>query len=80
MPVPTLLDELDGPALSPPPGVEANFSTESHVEKWYYLCAVLCTVSPGSFIILRMYTKISIVRKVDLTDCKRFAANLKHFF
>jgi hypothetical protein len=80
MSVPKLLDDLDGPALSPPPSVEANFSTKSHAETWYYVCAVLCTVIPGSFIVLRMYTKVSIVRKVDLTDCKRFAANLKHFF
>ena len=62
---------LDEPALSPPPGVEPHFSKQSPEQAWYYVVAVLGTVVTGSLYILRMYTKIRIVRKVDITDCKK---------
>jgi len=66
---------LDGPALDPPPGIVAHFSRTSPDQKWFYICAPLFTVIPGIFMILRFYTKLRIVRKLDLADCE---SDLKH--
>jgi hypothetical protein len=73
-----LLYDPNAPALLPPPGNAAKFQTMSHARTWYYVFVVLCTTVLGCFIILRMYTKIFIVRKVDLTDCKYFTLSAKH--
>ncbi|KAF2832848.1 hypothetical protein CC86DRAFT_399514 [Ophiobolus disseminans] len=64
----TLAAELNRPALLPPPNTESHLTTHSPEQKWYYVCAVLYTVIPGLFISLRIYTKIRIVRKMDVTD------------
>ena len=60
---------LDGPALQPPPGVVANVTNRSDEQFWYYVCISVCTVIPGNLLCLRFYTKLRIIRKVDLTDC-----------
>ncbi|KAL8914310.1 MAG: hypothetical protein Q9171_001030 [Xanthocarpia ochracea] len=59
---------LDGPALQPPPGVVANVTNRSDEQFWYYVCISVCTVIPGNLLCLRFYTKLRIIRKVDLTD------------
>ncbi|KAL8858966.1 MAG: hypothetical protein Q9178_004447 [Gyalolechia marmorata] len=59
---------LDGPALQPPPGVAANVTNRSDELFWYYVCVPVCTVIPGILLCLRLYTKLRIIRKVDLTD------------
>jgi hypothetical protein len=63
-------DLLDGPAHKAPPGVIVHLSRTSPEQKWYFICVPLFTVIPGIFLILRLYTKIKIIRKLDLTDCK----------
>ncbi|MCJ1464632.1 hypothetical protein MMC07_003245 [Pseudocyphellaria aurata] len=64
-----MTDPLQEPALDTPPGAISQFPTiHSDEQKWFYVCAVLSSVVPGILLILRMYTKIWIVRKVDLTD------------
>lgn len=63
-------DLLAGPALPPPPGVIAHFSRTSPDQKWFYICVPLFTIIPGIFILLRLYTKLKIVRKLDLSDCE----------
>ena len=62
-------DPLQLPALDTPPGVVSFFpTTHSDDQAWYYVCATLCAVVPGSLVLLRLYTKLRIVRKVDVTD------------
>lgn len=63
------LTALDGPALLPPPGVTSHLTNSSSQQNWYYVFISLCTVIPGVLLLLRLYTKIRIVRKLDLTDC-----------
>ena len=61
---------LQGPALQPPPGATVRFpTTHSDEQKWFYVCVVLSSVVPGVLLLLRMYTKLRVVRKVDFTDC-----------
>ena len=62
-------DPLQLPALGTPPGVVSLFpTTRSDEQAWYYVCVTLCTVVPGSLVLLRLYTKVRIVRKVDVID------------
>lgn len=65
-----MADPLQEPALQTPPGVISQFpTTHSDEQAWYYVCAILSSIIPGTLLILRLYTKLRVVRKVDLTDC-----------
>lgn len=64
----TTAELLEAPVIQPPEGVIANFAEFSGTPSWYYVCAVFCTVVPGVLLLLRLYTKMYIVRKMDLTD------------
>ena len=63
------LTALDGPALLPPAGATSDLTNKSSQQNWYYFFISLCTIIPGVLLLLRLYTKINIVRKLDLTDC-----------
>lgn len=65
-----MADRFQQPALETPPDVISQFPTNHSGEQaWYYVAATLSTVVAGTFLLLRIYTKLRIVRKVDLTDC-----------
>ncbi|KAH4047460.1 hypothetical protein HBH70_147360 [Parastagonospora nodorum] len=68
MPTPTFPDDPNGLAADPPPVQQGKLGTASDALVWYQVCAVLCTTVPGLFVLLRLYTKVFIVRKTDLTD------------
>ncbi|KAF2645858.1 hypothetical protein P280DRAFT_476322 [Massarina eburnea CBS 473.64] len=75
--MPTMGELLEGAALDPPPGVESHFVTyDPNAMKWYYFAAVMCIVVPGLLLILRLYTKLRIIRKTDLTD---YASSIAFF-
>ena len=66
----TMADPLHEPALQPPSGANSQFpTTHSDEQAWFYVAATLSAVVPGTLLFLRLYTKLRIVRKVDLTDC-----------
>ena len=59
---------LSAPALTPPPGVEANFDHPdnlSHPE-----LAVLQLAVATAVVGLRIYTKLGVVRNMLAEDCK----------
>ncbi len=62
---------LQAPALDTPHGVERHMSTRSPEQAGVYVCSVLVAVVPGILLCLRLYTKIRILRRTDLTDCLR---------
>ena len=65
-----MVNPLQEPALATPPGVVSQFpTTHSNEQAWYYVGAVLAAFVPGSLLLLRLYTKVYVVRKVDVTDC-----------
>lgn len=65
-----MADPLQEPALGTPPGIISQFpTTRSNEQAWYYVCATLSAVVVGTLLLLRLYTKLRVVRKVDLTDC-----------
>ena len=60
------------PALPTPPGVVSDFPTTASPDQfWLYVTAVLCSVIPGLLLILRLYTKMRIIRKTDMSDCSK---------
>lgn len=69
--LPTIMaDPLQVPALQTPAGVISQFpTTYSSEQAWFYVAATLSAVVPGILLLLRLYTKIRIVRNVDLIDC-----------
>ena len=63
-------DVLQQPALATPSGVVSQFPTTNSPEQaWWYVCVVLCTLIPGVLLIIRLYTKLYIIRKADVADC-----------
>lgn len=65
-----MADPLQEPASMTPSGVISQFpTTHSKEQAWFYVTASLTAVVPGTLLLLRLYTKLRIVRKVDWTDC-----------
>jgi hypothetical protein len=68
-------DELDrflsGPALAPPPGVVPDLAWSDANRMGFDVGVTFCLLVPGVFLLLRLYTKVFIVRKIDYVDCKR---------
>lgn len=52
-----------------PRGVERHMSTHSREQIGIYFCSVLVAGVPGIRLCLRLYTKVRILRRTDLTDC-----------
>lgn len=64
---------LQLPAMSPkeaPPGADMTMTTDGPDQVWYLVVAITCTVVPAMFLGLRMYTRLAIVRSLELADCK----------
>lgn len=59
---------LDGPAMAPPPGVKANFVNPdnlSHPELAWLQLSISTAV-----VVMRVYTKLGVVRKMLAEDCE----------
>ena len=53
-----------------PPGENRTMTPHGPDQVWFLVTAVTCVVVPGLFLILRLYTKLAIVRSLELADCK----------
>lgn len=62
---------LDGPAMTPPPGVKPNFVNPPNLEKEFYIDLILCLTISVLVVCMRMWTKARLVRKVQIEDCKK---------
>jgi hypothetical protein len=72
-------DLLYEPASEASPGVTLLMRRTSLKQKWFLLCAPPVTIIPGIFLMLRSYTKVTVLRNVDLTDCKYLTIPLSCF-
>lgn len=54
--------------MQPPPGVEAHVTNHSDEQRFFYLCITLATVVPGVLLLIRLYTKARIMKKIELSD------------
>ena len=62
---------LNGPGMSPPPGVKPNFVNPPNLEKEFYIDLILCLTISVLVVAMRMWTKVRVMRKVMIEDCKR---------
>ncbi|KAF2185470.1 hypothetical protein K469DRAFT_631985, partial [Zopfia rhizophila CBS 207.26] len=59
---------LASPALDAPPGADTRMTAYSRDQVWFWLAFGLCIAIPGLFLLVRLYTKLVIVRKLDEAD------------
>ena len=58
------------PALTPPPGVVPDFNDPLSIRPYFIVASSLGMVASGFLLILRLCTKIAVVRKLRWEDCK----------
>ena len=60
---------LEGPAMSPPAGVAPNLHDPANPDVYVALTVTLCVAFATVAVILRMYTKVFILRVLAWEDC-----------
>lgn len=60
---------LNGPAMAPPPGLYSNFIDPSNLDVYVIITLVFCMTFSTVAVLVRMYTKIFLIRKVLVEDC-----------
>ncbi|KAI4122827.1 MAG: hypothetical protein LQ341_007264 [Variospora aurantia] len=64
----TAANPREEPAMQPPPGEEAHVTNRSDEQRFFYLCITVATVVPGVLLLIRLYTKAKLMKKVELSD------------
>ena len=65
-----LQELLNGPAGTPPIGVMPNFDNPPSLEFYLIFTITVCVTLATVVVLLRMYTKIFIIRSLANEDCK----------
>ena len=60
---------LEGPAMSPPAGVVPDFDNPANFDDYATVCNSLCIAFATLAVVLRMYTKVFILRVLAWEDC-----------
>lgn len=61
---------LDGPAESPPAGIVPNFKNPANLNALIALTTTLCMTFGTLAVLIRMYTKVFLIRSLAYEDCK----------
>ena len=61
---------LVGPAIRPPAGVIPNFHDPPNLDVFVTLTIILCVIFGTLAVLLRMYTKVYILRALAWEDCR----------
>ena len=61
---------LEGPAMSPPVGVIPNFHDPPNLDVFVTLTIIFCVAFGTVAVLLRMYTKVFILRALAWEDCR----------
>lgn len=61
--------KLNGPAMAPPPGAVPNFVDPPNLDHIVILVLTLCMSFSTIAVLLRMYTKLFVLRKIAFEDC-----------
>lgn len=67
---------LNGPAMAPPPGLYTNFIDPLNLHVYGIITLVFCMTFSTVAVLVRMYTKIFLLRKVLLEDCQSAKSSL----
>jgi hypothetical protein len=60
---------LQLPALTAHAGADTTLTTKGPAQAWSVVTAVLCTMLPTLFLVMRAYTRLRIVKSLELVDC-----------
>ena len=55
-----------------PPGADRTMTLDSPDQNWFLAAAIACIAFSGIFLIIRVYTKLAIVRSFELADCEYY--------
>ena len=58
------------PGLQPPPGVVPNFINPEDYQSTIIATLTVCLTTATLFTILRLYTKLCVIKAIVLEDCK----------
>ena len=72
-----LQELLNGPASAPPAGVLPDFNSPYNFKKAFIATLILCIVPSTSAILLRMYTKVFLIKSIAYEDCRQTKFPLK---
>ena len=61
---------LNGPAGTPPVGVTPNFDNPPNTNRFVIITLVFCVLLASLAVLVRMYTKIFLIRSIEYEDCK----------
>lgn len=64
---------LQLPALGPaqiPYGADTTMTTTGPDQVWYLVVAVTCIAVPAFFLMIRVYTRLTIFKSFEIADCK----------
>ena len=64
---------LEGPAMSPPPGILPDFHNPPNLNIFVALTITLCVTFATVAVLLRMYTKVFILRALAWEDCRPYS-------
>lgn len=61
---------LNGPAMTPPPGVQPNFIDPPNFANTALVVELIFLILSTLAVIIRAYTKLRVNKKLDLEDCE----------
>lgn len=53
-----------------PSGANRTMTLDSPDQNWFLIVAILCVAFAGIFLMIRVYTRIAIMRSFELADCE----------
>lgn len=68
LPIVLRFSALDPKAI--PQGADRTMTLDGPDQNWFLICAIICIAAAGLFLIVRIYTKLAVVRSFELADCK----------
>ena len=69
MPIDERTFALSLPAMIAPPGADRTMTLDGPDQVWFLVVGILCIAIPGLFLMLRVYTKMAVVRSLEIADC-----------
>lgn len=70
---------LEEPAMAVPPGLKQNFVDPPNLETEFHVDLNVCLIVSVLAVCIRMWTKVCLIRKVQIEDCKDSSSPLSHF-
>ena len=70
----------DAPAAPPPPGIVPNFQDPPNLRAVGQFVIIFCFLLATAALIVRVYTKLFIIRRFTVSDCRFLAMLLEYMY